>query len=45
VRYDGKISEDECAENEESFHQGKAQWFVSNQAKGGEGLTLPRAAR
>jgi hypothetical protein len=43
VRYDGKITEDECAANEESFHRGDAQWFVSNQAKGGEGLTLIEA--
>jgi hypothetical protein len=43
VRYDGRISEDECFANEEAFHRGDAQWFVSNQAKGGEGLTLNEA--
>lgn len=43
VRYDGKISDDECFANEDAFHRGDAQWFVSNQAKGGEGLTLLEA--
>lgn len=43
ARYDGTISEDECAENEERFHEGKAQFFVSKAAKGGEGLTLIEA--
>lgn len=43
ARYDGAISDDECAFNEEAFHRGDAQFFVSNQAKGGEGLTLVEA--
>jgi hypothetical protein len=43
VRYDGQVDDDQCAANEESFHRGDAQWFVSNQAKGGEGLTLNEA--
>lgn len=40
ARYDGRCTDDEAADNEEAYHQGRAQWFVSNQAKGGEGLTL-----
>ena len=43
AQYDGQISADECAENEDRFHRGDAQFFVSNQAKGGEGLTLIEA--
>jgi Mesyanzhinovviridae DNA helicase len=43
ARYDGTMSEDGCAESEQRFHDGTAQWFVSNQAKGGEGLTLVEA--
>jgi hypothetical protein len=43
ARYDGGISDEECFQNEERFHRGEAQWFVSNQAKGGEGLTLVEA--
>lgn len=43
VRYDGKVDNDERAMNEDLFHQGKAQGFISNQAVGGEGLTLTEA--
>jgi hypothetical protein len=43
ARYDGTCSDDECAENEDRFHRGEAQWFVANQAKGGEGLDLTEA--
>lgn len=43
ARYDGAISDDECAENEERFHRGQAQFFVSKASKGGEGLTLVEA--
>lgn len=43
ARYDGIISDDECAENEERFHRGDAQYFVSKASKGGEGLTLVEA--
>lgn len=43
ARYDGAISDDECAENEERFHRGEAQFFVSKASKGGEGLTLVEA--
>lgn len=42
-RYDGKISDDECQATEDAFHRGDIQWFVSNQSKGGEGLTLLEA--
>lgn len=43
ARYDGAVSDDECAENEDRFHRGDAQYFVSNPQKGGEGLTLIEA--
>jgi SNF2 family DNA or RNA helicase len=43
VRYDGSIDEDQCEINENRFHDGSAQWFVANQQKGGEGLTLVEA--
>lgn len=43
VRYDGSLSEDECAESENRFHRGDAQFFVATASKGGEGLTLNEA--
>jgi hypothetical protein len=43
ARYDGQVSDDEAAYNEEQFHKGNAQFFVSNPQKGGEGLTLVEA--
>lgn len=43
ARYDGTLSDDECAESERRFHAGDAQWFVATQSKGGEGLTLVEA--
>lgn len=42
-RYDGACSEEESAQSREDFRSGKAQFFVSNPAKGGEGLTLNEA--
>lgn len=43
VRYDGTLTEDEAEHNENEFHKGNAQFFVSTQSKGGEGLTLIEA--
>ena len=43
ARYDGEVDEDERAENEERFHRGEAQFFVSKASVGGEGLTLVEA--
>jgi len=43
ARYDGTISDDECAENEDRFHRGEVQFLVLNPAKGSEGLTLNEA--
>jgi SNF2 family DNA or RNA helicase len=44
VRYDGLITdEDEAAEAVRAFQAGEKKFFVSNPAKGGEGLTLHRA--
>lgn len=43
VRYDGQCSEEEMADAVDSFKAGRTQVFVSNPAKGGEGLTLNRA--
>lgn len=43
VRYDGRVDEDQREINENRFHAGDAQWFVSNQQVGGEGLTLIEA--
>lgn len=43
VRYDGAVSEAERAHNEDEFQQGDAEWFVSNQQVGGEGLTLTKS--
>lgn len=40
VRYDGAVDEDGRAQAVESFNKGDAQFFVSNPAAGGEGLTL-----
>lgn len=40
VRYDGSMSEDECAAAKKEFQFGSAEWFVGNTAKGSEGLTL-----
>ncbi|MGW8178858.1 MAG: SNF2-related protein [bacterium] len=43
VRYDGRVSDDERAENKALFQAGKRQYFVANQAVGSEGLTLVQA--
>lgn len=40
VRYDGLCSETEMGVNVDAFKRGDVQVFVSNPAKGGEGLTL-----
>ena len=40
ARYDGRIRPDECARNKLAFQKGDKQWFVGNQSKGAEGLTL-----
>ena len=42
-RYDGKISDDECEETKQGFQRGDIQFFVGNQQKGAEGLTLTQA--
>lgn len=39
VRYDGTISDDECAENQAAFKRGEKKFIVANPAKGKEGLT------
>lgn len=43
VRYDGKLTDDECERNKLSFQAGDRQWFVGNPQKGGTGLTLVQA--
>jgi SNF2 family DNA or RNA helicase len=43
VRYDGECNDDQMAHSIDSFREGKAQVFVSNPAKGGEGITLVNA--
>ncbi len=40
VRYDGQCSETEMGQAVDAFKRGDVQVFVSNPAKGGEGLTL-----
>ncbi|GEM_PF-866299 len=40
VRYDGETDDDERRANVVAFQKGDAQFFVSNPAAGGEGLTL-----
>lgn len=42
-RYDGDCSDDEIAAAKAAFKDGSAQFFVSNPAKGGTGLTLNEA--
>lgn len=41
--YYGKITDEECGDNEDRFHAGDVQGLVLNQAKGSEGLTLVEA--
>lgn len=41
--YNGDVSEDDRATNEERFHTGDAQIFLATQSCGGEGLTLTEA--
>lgn len=43
VRYDGTMTDDECAASKEAFQRGDATDFVGNPAKGREGLTLHAA--
>lgn len=40
VRYDGAVGDQDRKENVLAFQKGDAQFFVSNPAAGGEGLTL-----
>lgn len=40
VRYDGKLSDDECEISKLAFNAGDKQFFVGNPAKGARGLTL-----
>lgn len=42
-RYDGKISDAECAKSKEDFQNGDKQFFIANQSKGATGLTLTTA--
>lgn len=44
VRYDGRVSGEQKAENKRAFQEGRAGAFVGNPVSGGRGLTL-RAAR
>lgn len=41
--YYGGISDEECGENENLFHNGDIQFLCLSQSKGGEGLTLVEA--
>lgn len=43
VRYDGKCSADELADNKDRFQRGDAEWFVGNSRVGGRGLTMTAA--
>jgi len=43
VRYDGKISAEQAAENKRRFQEGEVQFFVATPQKGGTGLTLVQA--
>jgi SNF2 family DNA or RNA helicase len=43
VRYDGRVSGDDCEIAKKRFQDGEVKWFVGTQAKGGPGLTLHRA--
>ncbi len=43
VRYDGRVSDEERADNLTAFQRGEATDFVSNPQVGGEGLTLTQA--
>lgn len=43
VRYDGRVSDDDCARAKLDFQEGRADHFVATTAKGGSGLTLIRA--
>lgn len=43
VRYDGTVTADEAEKSKLAFQKGDADWFIGNQQKGAEGLTLHRA--
>lgn len=43
VRYDGQVDDAQRAESKLAFQEGRAQWFVGNQAAGATGLTLTQA--
>ena len=43
VRYDGTMTADEAERSKLAFQAGDADWFVGNQQKGSEGLTLHMA--
>jgi SNF2 family DNA or RNA helicase len=43
VRYDGKVSKYDRAENVDTFQAGKVKWFIGKASAGGEGLPLFRA--
>ena len=43
VVYDGRTTSDELTRAKEEFQRGEAQFFISNPAKGAEGLTLHAA--
>jgi SNF2 family DNA or RNA helicase len=43
VRYDGKVSAEQAAENKRRFQEGEVQFFVATPQKGSSGLTLVRA--
>lgn len=45
VIYDGRTSEEDMIRAKEEFQKGDAQFFISNPAKGGEGLTLHAAEK
>lgn len=43
VRYDGTLTDDEAERSKLAFQRGDADWFIGNQQKGAEGLTLHMA--
>lgn len=43
VRYDGRVSKQDRAENVDIFQAGKVKWFVGKASTAGEGLPLYRA--
>lgn len=43
VRYDGKITDDECQQSKRAFQEGDAEWFVATLSKGHTTITLHAA--